>query len=207
MFRIDLSVPFADKNAARMLGARWDSLRRVWFVPSDRDATPFARWLPASSAVNVRASSYFVATSALACHRCGGMSKVHGFALPPGHETSAVDEETGEVLWETSDEPTFVCYLEYVNLPAIEGMRQRTGNYRLTPRRRTRSYYWANFCEHCGSKFGDYDVFCEPGQGFMPLTGEDAARIGLARFEASFTAAAGGWSLGVELFEYMTEAR
>ncbi len=181
-------------------------MRRVWFVPGDRDATPFARWLPPSSAVNVRAVSYLVATSMQTCHRCRGLSRVHGFALPAGHETSDVDEETGEVLWETSDEPTLICYLDYVNLAAIDGIRRLTANYRLTPRRRTRSYYWANFCEHCGTKFGDYDVFCEPGQGFMPLTRDDAARIVLARVDAPFAAAAGGWSLGVELFEYMTGA-
>ena len=206
MLRVDLAVPFDDRDSARRLGARWDHQRRVWFVPENRDPSPFARWLPEPGDLNVRAATFFIATATTACLRCRGASKAYGFALPVGHETLYVDDESGEMSWETSDEPTFVCYLSFVTPRPIERMRGFTGNYRIAYRRRSRSYYWANFCEHCGSKLGDYDVFCEPGDGFMPLTREQAARIVLAPIDAPFVATAGGWSLGVELFEFMTLA-
>ena len=204
MLRVDLAVPYADRHDARQLGARWDPSHRVWFVPPNRDASPFVRWLPAASPINVRAASHFIAAGTLECWRCQGRSAVHGFALPAGHETSLVDEETGEVTWEVSEEPTLVCYLEFASAAAIERMRLRTPNFRLAMRNRTRSCYWANFCEYCGTKLGDYDVFCEPGQGLMPLTGEEAASILLEPVTEPFAATAGGWSLGVELFEFMT---
>ncbi|WP_294947622.1 exodeoxyribonuclease VII large subunit [Sulfurivirga sp.] len=43
-----LEVPFREKDQAKALGARWDAVRRKWFVPDQlaHDLTPFQRWLP-----------------------------------------------------------------------------------------------------------------------------------------------------------------
>jgi hypothetical protein len=46
--RTNLQVPFAEKDDAKKLGARWDAARKVWFVENRDDMTPFARWLPSS---------------------------------------------------------------------------------------------------------------------------------------------------------------
>jgi hypothetical protein len=205
MFRIDLAVPFADKDKARRLGARWDAAHGVWFVPGDRDASPFASWLPNPGQLNVRAPSYFLAATSRLCWRCSGSSRVHGFALPAGHEVLCVDDDSGEESWEAAEEPSFICYLEYLQPSAVARIRAHTAGYRYGLRRRTQTFYWVNFCEHCGAKLGDYDTFCEPGQGFMPLTREDAARVTLTRVNEPFTARADGWSFGVELFEFMPE--
>jgi hypothetical protein len=39
-----LNVPFAEKDEAKQLGARWDPKRRKWYVPAGVDAAPFSRW-------------------------------------------------------------------------------------------------------------------------------------------------------------------
>jgi integron integrase len=46
--RVYLRVPFAEKEEAKRLGARWDQESKRWFVPGERDLTPFARWRPQS---------------------------------------------------------------------------------------------------------------------------------------------------------------
>ena len=43
--RLDLKVPFAEKDAAKKLGARWDAARKVWYVV-DKDVAPFVQWSP-----------------------------------------------------------------------------------------------------------------------------------------------------------------
>ena len=45
MPRVDLWVPFSEKEQARRLGARWDVAGQVWFVPETLDASAFARTL------------------------------------------------------------------------------------------------------------------------------------------------------------------
>jgi Domain of unknown function (DUF5710) len=44
--RINLVTPFADKDKAKALGARWDATRKVWYVVDVADLSPFMRWIP-----------------------------------------------------------------------------------------------------------------------------------------------------------------
>ena len=43
--RINLITPFAEKDAAKALGARWDSALRTWYIVNVADLTPFLRWI------------------------------------------------------------------------------------------------------------------------------------------------------------------
>jgi len=44
--RFDLKVPFAEKDAAKALGARWDAANKLWYVADKADMAPFAKWGP-----------------------------------------------------------------------------------------------------------------------------------------------------------------
>lgn len=44
--RFDLKVPFAEKDAAKKLGARWDAARKLWYVADGKDPAAFAKWSP-----------------------------------------------------------------------------------------------------------------------------------------------------------------
>lgn len=44
--RINLVTPFAEKDAVKALGARWDAAKKCWYVVDAADLTPFARWIP-----------------------------------------------------------------------------------------------------------------------------------------------------------------
>lgn len=39
-----LNVPYAEKDQARALGAKWDGKAKRWFVPVDTDLNKFKRW-------------------------------------------------------------------------------------------------------------------------------------------------------------------
>jgi hypothetical protein len=68
---IVLKVPYAEKDEAKALGARWNSARKTWYVPDGQAATPFERWVvphqpgesqqassPSSKAPSGRVDSY-----------------------------------------------------------------------------------------------------------------------------------------------------
>lgn len=44
--RINLVTPFAEKEAVKALGARWDAAKKLWYIVDVADLTPFARWIP-----------------------------------------------------------------------------------------------------------------------------------------------------------------
>lgn len=61
--RTNLKVPFAEKDAAKKLGARWDAARKLWYVDGITDMAPFSKWAPtphdgaASSEAPVRSAT------------------------------------------------------------------------------------------------------------------------------------------------------
>ena len=44
--RINLVTPFAEKDAVKALGARWDAAKKCWYIVDATDLAPFARWIP-----------------------------------------------------------------------------------------------------------------------------------------------------------------
>lgn len=201
MPRVELRVPYEDKDEAKRLGACWDAVSRLWFVPEALDPARFERWWPTDSAPNVRGPSYFIAASTRRCWRCQATSRVHGFMLPAGHETLDGCEEAES--WEPGEEPTLLCYLDWLAPQVAARVMTLTPHYRVAYSRITRSFYWMNRCEHCGAQLGDHETYCEPGQGFLAFTLEEARRISLTHVDEPFAASCGSYSIGVTLFEKM----
>ena len=48
--RINLKTPFAEKDEAKALGARWDPKKKCWYIQNVADLSPFARWITDSPA-------------------------------------------------------------------------------------------------------------------------------------------------------------
>lgn len=44
--RVDLKVPYSDKEQAKKLGARWDAAAKTWYVMDVTDLWPFLKWMP-----------------------------------------------------------------------------------------------------------------------------------------------------------------
>ncbi len=55
--RTNLQVPFAEKDQAKRLGARWDAARKLWYVENAADLSPFTRWLPITQIAQMTASA------------------------------------------------------------------------------------------------------------------------------------------------------
>jgi hypothetical protein len=45
-----LDVPYADKDGAKALGARWNPTRKRWYVPDGVAVEAFEKWLPKGGA-------------------------------------------------------------------------------------------------------------------------------------------------------------
>jgi len=39
-----LTVPYAEKDAAKALGAKWDAAKKKWYVPASADLSDFSKW-------------------------------------------------------------------------------------------------------------------------------------------------------------------
>ena len=55
--RINLKTPFAEKDAVKALGARWDAAKKLWYITDVADLTPFLRWIPDVQAASEHATA------------------------------------------------------------------------------------------------------------------------------------------------------
>lgn len=53
---ITLAVPYAEKDEAKALGAKWNPQERVWKVKRQEDMSEFARWMPEEETQKTRPS-------------------------------------------------------------------------------------------------------------------------------------------------------
>ncbi len=42
--RINLNVPYTDKEEAKSIGCRWDAVNHTWFVMAREDITGLTKW-------------------------------------------------------------------------------------------------------------------------------------------------------------------
>ena len=52
-----LTVPYAQKDAVKALGARWDAANKKWYVSADKDLALFKQWQPQAGAVDLSATT------------------------------------------------------------------------------------------------------------------------------------------------------
>lgn len=69
--RTYLAVPYAEKDDAKALGAKWDRQAKAWFVPAGVELDAFQAWLPAMGQVHIAVDSDPRAEFAQALRECG----------------------------------------------------------------------------------------------------------------------------------------
>lgn len=207
MPRINLQVPFAEKDEVKRLGARWDGAGKVWYVPDGVDVQPFSRWLPvANSDIGLRSISYYIAQCSKPCWKCGEETRIFGFLLPAGVEVLEPDDEVeGREIWVTNDDPIFVHYVTDILDSTIARMKSFSASFRLDFSNTTQDSYWMNHCDHCGMKQGDFQIYCEPDGAFLPMDEEAASQIVLHHIDEPFVCN-GDHGFDVSYFDYMRKA-
>lgn len=182
MGRIDLEVPFSQKDDAKRLGAKWDAVLKTWFIPEGKDIHPFTAWLPKEREITIRSSTYCIMESSSHCWKCGEGIRVYGFFLPPGHELFEVWEYDGTDKygeWEIHDKPTMVSYVKDISPFIVNRIKSYSNHYRVDYSKTVKADYWMNHCEHCGMKQGDFMLYDEPCGAFYPIDERMAANITL----------------------------
>lgn len=192
MSRIDLQVPFIERDEAKRLGARWDIERKTWYVPQDLNPAPFEKWLPLPLTPNLRAPRFFLSTAVRNCWRCAAPSPVVAIILPAESEEFYVAENPSDDYWQDAAGPVLLSYLEHINDLSAAQLAYRAPHYRLDHSHTTGHSYWMNHCKYCAAKLGDHDTIRAFGSAFSPGTKEQAARINLDEIHVPIVAVCGG---------------
>jgi hypothetical protein len=149
--------------------------------------------------INVRARSYWIAHATGECDGCGAETRCIALALPPSHQSLALDgdvqkDELIAYIWETAEWSAFLFYVEYLPDEVRRRLQAASGGYRFAFSERTQGSYWANHCSACGALMEDHELFCEPDGAFLPTTAQSASTVTLERVEEALEAGAVGYA-------------
>ncbi|QKV55128.1 DUF5710 domain-containing protein [Comamonas antarctica] len=99
--QLQLDVPFAAKDQAKSLGARWDPQQRSWYVPQGVDIQRFQAWWPEALKAQAGAALQPPGKAAAAPSRKPAAARVRSdaaaiFTGPP----EVAPDHSGKLPWE-----------------------------------------------------------------------------------------------------------
>lgn len=190
MARTDINVPYAEKDEAKMLGARWDTANKTWYIPEGISIANFSKWLPVG---NVNAPYWYIAQASGHCWKCGKETVMTSVLLPEGHQTLEQDDD-GPVYWKKHSVPAFIFYIDDMSDHILENLGLFQHYLSKDYSKTVDAKYWMNHCQHCHMKQGDFQLHCEDDSVFSPADRSQASRILLSKVEQSFSASCSGIS-------------
>ncbi len=171
-----LDVPFAEKDVAKSLGAKWAKEQGKWYVPEGLNIAPFARWLPKEIHDEglVALGRVYIAKSVSDCNRCGNSTNVFCLASD-GYEFEGMAD------WK--------CFVTYSNVQQVPPLLSQllmdvVPTYRPDYSSTQGRTLYMNHCD-CGAKQGDYYLHSEPGGAFCPMSPREAEKITLYQINLS----------------------
>ncbi len=190
--RIYLSVPYAEKDEAKGLGAKWDPTLKHWYV-DDWEALPrFQKWFIQESKWNLLAEHFYIVKSKKRCWKCDVNTAITAFLLEEYFSLEEIDVEDQTLLsWVKEKNRTYVSDIVYIDFSALKEMTDRNANYKKRYSQTVRGSYYANCCQSCGALQGDFHLYHEPDSPFfnphMTLKSELIRRDFRAKGSISYT--------------------
>lgn len=175
MDRIYLNVPYAEKDRAKGLGARWDPEAKRWYIGADRDQAPFKAWLLPAAAPAAKGST--------------------GYAIVSGDAYVAT---TISICWKCREPTDVICiycasatidgdHYRHLNCSsltamdaALEAQMKTYPRFRFAYSKTANGHSFANHCRWCDALQGDFYDHNEPGGAFFP---EHESDYGLYGFQ------------------------
>jgi Domain of unknown function (DUF5710) len=194
---IELNVPFAQKDEAKSLGAKWNPELKKWFVPAGVSPDSFSKWMPPTAApIATKTEEAYHQTliapvwlleSKETCYKCHSVSKVFSIT-----SQSIIDydfDDDGEVYYSRQDRAEENDHLSMSNLEMVDdriakALAREAPNYRFDFSKTQGARLYMNHCEHCGAKLGDFYMHSEPGGAFFPDTYEAIEAMKRTLFES-----------------------
>src|SRR5580704_7695364 len=133
MARTDLSVPYLEKEEAKVLGAKWDAAQKLWYVPDGIEPSRFKKWFPKAESMkpNVRCNRFFVASAIQDCGQCRAPVKMVTFVLPKGWEEWHAEACETKAHWGMEECDVILNGVNWVSETALTAACKITPLYKL----------------------------------------------------------------------------
>lgn len=177
--RLYLNVPYAEKDEAKKLGAKWDPTLKKWYCkdlnPMDENISycfPYLKWIlgQTGSAIVVTSDLYILETKRI-CWRCKRPTTVVALGICNYAEFENddgeiyIDDHYGDYVGK--QEPIRLAWVDDESQipPLLLKFIKKRYNVKMGYSSIAGKCF-ANHCEHCGSIQGNNYIFTEPDSPF-----------------------------------------
>ncbi len=164
--KLYLNVPFAEKEEAKALGARWNPTIKLWFIEVKDSINPLLKkWLIRESFYNLLAEQYTIVSAKKVCWKCENEMIVSTFLLQNYYELSRYEDNIlgyPFLNWQEVHNVSFVSNITALDLECLAGIVRENPEYRKTYSKTLQGSYFANNCPYCRVLQGDFNLYNEP---------------------------------------------
>lgn len=176
-----LNVPYAEKDDAKSLGARWNPQIKKWYVQSLNDYPKFYKWmpLPNDEVCHILCNHIFVVAGMRYCYKCGKATRVMGFGIEDYFEVIDPSLYAGDLERFTYHTGVvhIVSELPHSIIPKlIWDFLEQEFHYKMGYSKQG-GHYYANHCQHCDAIQGYFPLFCEPDSPLVITNYQDAQNL------------------------------
>ena len=182
-----LNVPYAEKDEAKKLGARWNPDLKKWYVSYKKDYYKFQKWILNSlDSTYIICDYLYIIEGIHTCFRCKKQTKVICFGVENFFDVvdsssyntkNAFDYESGEIH--------IVSYIEQIPASLLDYLKKRYNYYYDYSKFAEKSYY-ANHCQNCSVLQGNNYLFSETNTPFFISGSAKASKLTLYRIKLNY---------------------
>lgn len=176
-----LNVPYAEKDEAKALGARWNPENKKWYAPNPQKYPLFYKWmdLPHDEVRVILINHFYIVEGIRTCFKCGRETKVICFGVENFYEVLNPDEYGNdiELFHHYTDTVHLIPDLPESFIPSDFWKYIKDNFHFYQEHTNLGGTYKANHCHFCGAIQGEFHLFSEPDSPFFIENEDDAAKL------------------------------
>lgn len=180
-----LNVPYAEKDEAKALGARWNPEIKKWYVTDKKDYHKFVKWFTNQNIDLIICDHLYIIVGEQHCFKCKKPTSVVSLA---SDSYIMVEDEHFELI---EEDINFIQDVE--NLPeSLQTYLNDSYKFYNGYSKTTHSNYFGNHCDNCGVLQGNFFLYSEPDSPFFMDSVEKAETLKVLKIKLSFDLAISG---------------
>lgn len=174
-----LNVPYAEKDEAKSMGARWNPELKKWYVADKKDYHKFTKWYKDKNANLIVMDHLYIVVGKQNCFKCKKQTNVVSFA---SDLYFSIDDEYFELF---DEDINFISDVEGIPEPLLDYLNDNFKFYNGYSKFAQASYL-GNHCNHCGVLQGDFYLHHEPDSPFFIDSAEKVKELRILRVKLPF---------------------
>lgn len=175
-----IDVPFAEKDEAKSLGAKWNPNLKKWYVEERENYHKFEKWILGNKEnVSILCDYFYIVEGTHLCFKCNKPTKVIGFGVKnffEVYDSNEYDNEDNFCYYE--DNIHIASHIEPLSKALLDKLKEKY-NYYESYSKTINASYLANHCSNCKVIQGDFFLFEEVDTPFFVDSIEKAKALKL----------------------------